>query len=575
MLRGFRWQLIALFIATLAFGAGLVYRLSRQPTPQPTLATPAATIQPSPSAAPTSVSLADPGVEADAAPAFREGLVGAVQRLNPLFAHLNPPDRDISSLIFEGLFATNDYGEPTPRLAREMVVSGDGLEVVLRLRDDVLWQDGLPFSADDVVYTMSLLSDPAYAAYSPAAAFWRTVETQKLDDHLVRFRLAQPYGSFPHLLTIGLLPQHALRGTSVAALAAHPFNLSPIGTGAYQLASLRAASNGAISEVRLDLAPTFQLRPEAEAGFALPNLQFTMYADAGAALDAWRANQIDALAALAPPADLAALPASQLYAQVESVLGLLIFNWADDRFAERRMRQALSLSLDVPTLIATNFASSAAFADSPFIPGASFYQPDVFWTTFDPEGALDLLESVALDAARDSDASSSEPNGVLNLLVEDRAPLPGLAADMAAAWAQLGLDVAVDAVDSDALRGRLDGGDFDLAIVRQRLGGDPDLFRFWHPAQFEAGFNYGAAADTGIAQALEQARGEHYGFRRAELYSEFQTLFAEATLAIPLWYPVYPYVVRAGFSHIALGYLVSPADRFRNISEWRRSSPVS
>lgn len=585
MLRGIRWQLIALLIAILAFTASVVYRRGREPAPQPALTAeskPAATGTSAPTDAPFIIASATEsavGLGAATQPdTFREGLVGGLQRLNPLFAHLNPPDRDITSLIFEGLFATNNYGEPVPLLATESIVSSDGLEYVLRLRADLLWQDGVAFSADDVVYTMSLLGEDAYADYSPAAAFWRAVETQKLSDRLVRFRLAQPYGSFLHLLTVGILPEHALRGASVTALAAHPFNLSPIGTGAYQLSSLGAAPDGSINEIHLDLAPVFRQRSEAQSGYGIKRLQFKLYPDSQSALDAWRANKIDAFADVTFGFELAALPSSQLYTQVDSALGVLIFNWGDERFSDRRLRQSLALSLDLPGLIAARFGTAATHADSPYIPGSSYYRPDSFWATYDPERAESLLEATEADLPADEpgagDAAATETGADFTLLVQDSAQLLGLAADMTDGWRRLGLEVEVEAAASDELLERLAAGRFDLAIVTQRIGGDPDLFRFWHPAQYEIGFNFGAADDTGVAETLELARAEIYAVRRAELYHEFQTHFSEAALAIPLWYPVYTYALRDAFSGIGLGYLVTEADRFRGLRHWQPATIV-
>ena len=252
MFRGFRWQFLAILPAILIFAIALAYRGALQTAvpestpvkPTATSALSPATPKQQPTASTLSATPIAPQLASDAAAfhaGYREGLVGNMNRLNPVFAHLNSVDRDISSLIFEGLFASNDYGVPVTRLAKEVVVSGDGLEYVLTLRSDVKWQDGIAFSADDVIYTMYLLSDPAYAEYSPSSKFWRTVETQKLGEHLLRFRLAQPHAGFTNLLTIGILPEHALRGIGLIQLAQHPFNLSPIGTGPF---STRIASYG-------------------------------------------------------------------------------------------------------------------------------------------------------------------------------------------------------------------------------------------------------------------------------------------------------------------------------------------
>lgn len=572
MFRGFRWQLVAAVLGLAVFLGAAVFRFSRArppaPLPEPTLSL---AVTSTASSAPSNV-VAQPRVT----PAgtmnglYREAMAGSVERLNPLFAHLNPADRDITSLIFEGLFAFNEYGETVPLLATELIISGDGLEYVVRLRDDIRWHDGVPFSADDVVYTASLLSDPMYAEYSRSGVFWQSVETQKLRQDLVRFRLAQPFSSFPILLSIGLLPEHALRGTNVAQLAAHPFNLSPIGTGAYQLAALDTEDGQSVTGLRLALSPTYRQRPEAQTGYFLRHLRFQFSPEEDAALATYIAGDADAISGIVPSADADARPQSAKYRQLESALSVLIFNWTEAPFEERRVRQALSLGLDMPQLVESRFGSAASYADSPYVPGSSVYQPQGFWTTYDPAQARTLLSAPESEAVEDEDGEvAADPAQVHTLIVEDGANARGLANDIVAQWRLLGFDFVVEALDADTLRNRLESGRFDAAIITQRLGADPDLFRFWHPSQHGSGYNFGAVSDNEIAELLEIARAENYAARRALLYQRLQEIFAEQTIAIPLYYPVYTFVARNNIDGIQLGYLTSPADRYRGIRHWR------
>lgn len=587
MFRGFRWQLIALILAIAVFLAGALFRLNRQTSqPQPAAPTPTAALadvekpnpteEPSPEPSESDSPATATGFSIVSEPAYREGLVGAVQRLNPLFAHLNPVDRNISSLIFEGLFATNAYGEVLPRLAEQLVISADGIEYVIRLRQDARWQDGVAFGADDVVYTMSLLSDPAYARISPLGEFFATVETQKLSDHLLRFRLAQPLSGFPHLLTIGLLPEHALRGTTFSQLAQHPFNLSPIGTGPYQLAELRLGPGKAISAVELARAPVFLERRGSQGSHALARLRFQLYPNAEAALEAFTAGAVNALANVLPRDQLLTLPNSRVYTQVAPTIVMLIFNWKEAQLAERRVRQALSLSLDAPNLVRSHLGAAVTYADSPYTPGSSVYLSHAFWRGYDLAQARALLDAARIVAGddvvedNDTDTDDAESSGsLLALLIEDRAPLRALADDIANQWGQLGLRAQVEAVAADDLANRLSTGRFQTAIVELPVGGDFDLYRYWHPAQYGNGRNYGAAANPEVAELIEQARREIYPNRRAALHQQLQNAFAEQAIAIPLYYPLYTVVVSDQIEGIQLGYLASPADRFRGIGDWR------
>lgn len=593
MFRGCRWQLIALMLALVLFLAGALFRLNRgasrpqAATPAPAtelanLATPQATEPARPTVSGIAVSEADREPTISSPAAYREGLVGAVQRLNPLFAHLNPVDRDISSLLFEGLFAINEYGEAAPRLAEQFFVSANGIEYVVSLRQDALWHDGVAFSADDVVYTMSLLSDPEFAELSPLGEFWVTVETQKLSDQLIRFRLAQPLSSFPHLLTIGILPEHALRGTTLAQLAQHPFNLSPIGTGPYQLAELRLSGDKAISAVELARAPVFIDRQGSAGSYALARLSFHVFADAEAALDAYASGAVNALANVARRDRLLQLPRSRVYTQVAPSIAMLIFNWEEAPFAERRLRQALSLSLDLPGLIRRHLGAYATYADSPYSAGASVYLPHPFWHSQDIAQSRALLDAAGLFSSGEgegaTDAESTDPGAEgsrFSLLIEGAGPLRSLAGEVAAQWGQLNIEFQIDAVAADELSERLTTGRFQAAILELPVGGDFDLYRYWHPAQFGLGQNYGAVANHEVAELIERIRGEIYPNRRWALYQQLQEEFAEQAIAFPLYYPLYTLIAGEQFDGIRIGYLTSPADRFRNIGDWRLATETS
>ena len=578
MFRGFRLQFLALILAAAVCSIALVFRVSQAPQGQsqrPTLpassggdATPATASSPAAAQVPaTSVPQTSPTDRA----IYREGLVGAVQRLNPLFAQLNPVDRDLTSLIFRGLFATDNYGAPVLDLVENLTISGDSLEYVLELRQDVNWQDGVAFSADDVVYTMSLLSDPDYASYSPSAEFWRTVETQKLSDHLLRFRLAQPLASFTRLLTIGILPEHALRGTTVSDLASHPFNLSPIGAGPYQLGELRLDPSGKIGAILLQHAPEYMPRDATQSGYQLRELLFNLYATADEAIQAYRRGEVDVLANLGSRDELLSLPQARLHTSIDSTLQILIFNWRERAFADRRLRRALALSLNQMELVAARLADQAIVADSPLIPGMSVYQFNDSWSAHDSALALSLLETIA-GAQSDAEASAeteSAETDELTLLVENTDSLPALAFDIAAQWRELGLAFEVVSVGPAELLERLRAGEFAAAIVSQRIGAEPDVYRFWHPAQAGAGQNYGGAAQHEIAELLDAARRTTNGIARQQMYQQFQAIFAEKTIAIPLYYPLYTMVVRDSIEGLRLGFLGSAADRFRGINSWR------
>lgn len=604
MLRGFRWQLIALLTAASLFVISLLVRSADTPAPQPPeQPVAAATEAPLPTEAPALIApdaAAVPanGAAGDSVPTFREALIGEVHRLNPLFAPLNPVDRDIAALIFEGLTRTNAFGEPEAALAENWTISSDGLEYTVRLRDDVLWQDGVPFDADDVIYTMSILRAPDFPGPAELGRFWRTVETEKLDEHLVRFRLTQRLSSFLDALTIGILPVHALEGTSAAQLVNHPFNLAPIGTGPYQLEALRADSAGGIAAVDLRVAPVFRQRPEGQSGYAIERMRFRLFATFEEARAALAAGEVDGLAARERQErrPLMAVQNVVSHSQIQPELGVIIFNWDNENtpfFREQRVRVALEIGVDRSSVVERNLPNEAVRADSPIMPGSWAYKPDLPWPPHDPAQARQLLATAYERAQEAASASATEtpalPDGMeataeataeqtatstalfsFEILTPDDPALVQMVQEIATQWSQYGLAVTVASADRETYQARLEAGDFDAALVELSLGesADPDVYEFWHQGQHGAGKNYGGVSDRRISESLERARQDVSGVNRVIYYHQFQQDFVDRAIAIPMYYPLFTYGTSPRVEGVQLGFIGSPADRFRNIREW-------
>lgn len=610
-MRSYRYQLVALLVAAGIFLVSLVVRLAQTPsTPslpptQPTAPTATeviveVSVSATPMAIPTIMA------SADGIPTYREAIVGEVSRLNPLLALSNPVDRDITSLIFEGLTTTNGYGEPIPALASHWVISSDGLEYTVFLRDDVLWQDGLPLTSADVLYTMSLLRSPDFPGPEALYEFWRTVETEALSDKIVRFRLTQPLGVFPEHLQIGILPEHALRGTGAAQLAAHPFNLSPIGTGPYQLETIHT-DGSQITEVSLRASPNYRLRPEGEGGLPTERITFKLFGNFQAAVAALAQGDVDGLSASGRDDREALFVTANdqnlaMQNQIENSLGVLLFNWQSETatfFHDQRVRTALAAGLDRDTLIERTLGleNAGVLANSPLMPGSWAYDAELPWPSYDQNYARNLLGQAAARIERQNSTGEETPSttdsgqiapGALPTATPTATPIPtnlfefailtpddpqlvALAQEIAHQWSQLGLAVTVDAVNAETYRQRLNDGQFDTAIAEYALGdsADPDVYSFWNEGQYPDGENYAGVDDLRISVLLERARRDPWGVNRARDYEEFQREFAERVVALPLYYPIFTYVTSPRLEGLQLGFIGTPSDRFRNVENWR------
>ena len=167
--------------------------------------------------------------------------------LNP---HLSTgfKDAEASRITLEPLASFNNDGELVPFLAAEIPskanggVAADGKSVTWKLKPDVKWSDGTPFTAKDVVFTYNFIANPQVGAVS--AGTYEVVESvEAIDKHTVKvnFKEVNPAWSLVFVGGEGMiLPKHIYEPYNGANAREAPANLKPIGTGAYRVVNFKS-----------------------------------------------------------------------------------------------------------------------------------------------------------------------------------------------------------------------------------------------------------------------------------------------------------------------------------------------
>ena len=220
---------------------------------------------------------------------YTEALVGSLMRLNPMLDHFNQPDRDIDRLLFSSLIRFDARGLPVGDLAQSWNVSTDGAVYTVNLRTDAVWHDGNPVTADDVIYTISLLQSQSALIPTSLQEFWGQVVVSKISDSGLEFSLPVAFAPFMDYLSFQVLPSHLLGNLFMDALVDHPFNLNPVGSGPYRFDSLET-DNGVITGVNLT---SFEYYYEGRP--FIDEIHFRYYGDEKSALDAYQAGEVDGL----------------------------------------------------------------------------------------------------------------------------------------------------------------------------------------------------------------------------------------------------------------------------------------
>lgn len=166
--------------------------------------------------------------------------------LNP---HLTTSAKDWSAsrIIYEPLASYDKDGNLVPFLAAEIPslqngdVAADGKSVIWKLKRDVKWSDGAPFTAADVRFTFDYVTNPKVGA-TTGATYSAIESVDVIDDYTVKvnFKDVNPAWSLPFVGIPGMIiPQHIFQAYDGANAADAPANVAPIGTGPYRFVSLK------------------------------------------------------------------------------------------------------------------------------------------------------------------------------------------------------------------------------------------------------------------------------------------------------------------------------------------------
>lgn len=167
-------------------------------------------------------------------------VVGFSQELtvfNPLMPHIEVDD-GLHFSIFDQLFGIDEQGNFFPKLAVEVPtlenggISADGLHFHIKLRDNVKWHDGHPFTAEDVKFTLELLVDNNFRSWN-RTGHDLVRDLQVVSPTELTWRMQKPYAPYASILAATfIVPKHGF--DNVADKNSAPFNSAPIGTGPFK-----------------------------------------------------------------------------------------------------------------------------------------------------------------------------------------------------------------------------------------------------------------------------------------------------------------------------------------------------
>ncbi|MCM2474648.1 peptide ABC transporter substrate-binding protein [Rhizobium sp. CG5] len=308
---------------------------------------------------------------------------------NPHMLHIEV-DEGIHFSVFDPLFAIDPDGKFTPALAIDVPtvenggISADGLSWKVKLRDDVKWHDGTPFTAEDVKFTLELMVDPEFRS-------WRKTghelvrELTVVSPTEISWKMEKPFAPYPSILaSTFIVPKHVLGAEKDKNIA--PFNNAPIGTGPFKWVE-RVAGDHITLEANADYFGD---------GPYLERIIYKYIPDLTVLYTQFKTGDIDVagLQWITPDhyEEAKALDGKTVVVVPGSTVESVTFNMEKPQFKELAVRQALYHAIDKATIIEALYYGLPTPTES-YMPQQSFYaNPDLPKHEYDPEKSKKLLD---------------------------------------------------------------------------------------------------------------------------------------------------------------------------------------
>lgn len=533
--------------------------------------------------------------------------------MNPILGS-STTDARVTGFLFPAFIgvdpATANFRQNDPAaLVTEWSISEDGKVYTFTMRDDWKWTDGTSITSADVLYSWNAITatkaDGSPAVDTPLVYLLDIIESVEAPDAttvVITFKNADctALGSS----SLPVVPSHVLP-SNLEDLNTADFNLNPTVTGGvFSFGEFLSGEKVSfVANQGFGGAINGQVLPEGFIYKVVPDqtvLVEQFLAGETNVVDGPPVNRRSDVRASGDAGD------SQVYSFPGNAWDYLSLNFADPAnprdgqdadgnpidqghhpmFADLRVRQAISLAINVDDIVQGAVFGEGTRMPSTMIPASWAFDADLAPITFDPEKAITLLEEagwvdddgsadtprVAKGAMYAADGTpfkftlyTNEGNsrrGAIGTIVQDQLK-------------QIGIAVDFQAIDFNTLLDIMDSQTYDAFILGWRNGypDDPDQTQLFATSSdvVGSGSNNASYHNPELDTLMEQARTLPGcdAQARTDLYHQIQAITQNDLPYIPLYAINGMYAARS----VVNGFSPYPSQLYWNLETWSVATP--
>ncbi|OGT19171.1 MAG: ABC transporter substrate-binding protein [Gammaproteobacteria bacterium RBG_16_57_12] len=423
-------------------------------------------------------------------------------------------------------------------IAKSWQTSADGLTFTFTLRNNVKFSDGKPLDANDVVFSFKFIMNEKIAAPRERAYYEKLASVTATDTHEVVFKFKEPY--FNSLSLAGgmkIMPRHFYEPYLKQP---ETFNQSKgllMGSGPYRLLDPKGWTPDK-GMVELERNPRYwgPVQP------SFHRLIWKVIENDSARLTTYRNGEIDVYSARpreyqSLQDDKELMSRSQRFEYMSPMAGYSYIAWNQlrngqaTRFADARVRQAMTYLTDRSRLISEVMLGYAEPAISPFNPRSPQHDSKLLPHPFDLARAKQLLKEAGYED-RDKDGILEDAAGKrfeFELTYfqgnEDTQRIVLFIKDL---YARAGILLKPKPSEWSVMIDMLDKKDFDAITLGWSSGVETDIYQMFHSSQMlTGGDNFISYKNEHLDRLIDQARSAVDEARRMALWQECERIMHE------------------------------------------------
>jgi peptide/nickel transport system substrate-binding protein len=491
-------------------------------------------------AAVTCVLVACSGSNSPAIPPSNDLLIIGYDRepdaLNRFSTHIL---EDIHSCVVEGLTTTDEQMNVIPVLAAEVPTlenggvrlrDDGGMDVIWKLRPNISWHDGTPFTSADVKFTVEAINDPSYNPES-TDGFDRidSVETPDSLTAVVHYR--EVYAPYALQFFRGAFPKHVLEGRDIDR--ATDYNRNPLGTGPYRVVEWRTGEYILLERVA-----------DYWRGDSLPKirqLMFKFVTNTNTRINQLKSGEVHVVA-LVPwdkARELGPIPNVTLNRMTGNSYELVNLNQRNfPPFTDLRVRRALIHAIDRELIARTILDGLAPVIHGPIQTTSWAFTDSVRHYAYDPARARELLDDAGwIDRSGDGIRERNGDPLAFTLITQAGFTIrENVAQTMQQQLRDIGVDMQIQLIDGTAISSFWFEGRFDAMLHWWHMPADPEITLFFAGDRAPpAGRNINYFADDRLTALLYASDRTVDLKKRRRLLHEAQRMIADLAPEIPLY----------------------------------------